>query len=140
MTKNGQIPIYEYREGKMETQKAEEDDELEISGMDVVNETLADDTIKETQQKKEEMASPKHVRLCNGEVFFIKDVSFCLWFLARLHIVHLAYSMVNYGCQVGGVLHEGNLLCVINSILSHLYTDILQTLHIVTVHTFKMCM
>jgi hypothetical protein len=29
---------------------------------------------------------------------------------------------------------------VINSILSHLYTDILQTLHIVTVHTFKMCM
>ena len=50
-------------------------------------------------------------------------------FLAGLHKVHPAYRMVNVGLAGGraGVFNRVPTLC--NHLLSHLYADILQTLH-----------
>lgn len=80
MTRNSLITLYEESDNGMKPVTAKKEEEEEIGGnledlsnfgADQEKEANADSTQKtEIEEKKE-----KNIRLCNGEVFFIKDVS-----------------------------------------------------------------
>lgn len=80
MTRNSLITLYEESDNGMKPVTAKKEEEEEIGGnledlsnfgADQEKEANADSTQKTKIEEKKE----KNIRLCNGEVFFIKDVS-----------------------------------------------------------------
>ncbi|XP_062619654.1 DNA helicase B-like isoform X2 [Saccostrea cucullata] len=78
MTKNGQVAIYEENGAGMKLKLAKKEEEenfpedLEISGVERGNETLPNGTLRSTQGEGKKKEAVRN-RLCNGEIFFIKD-------------------------------------------------------------------
>ncbi|XP_061176764.1 DNA helicase B-like [Saccostrea echinata] len=78
MTKNGQVSMYEedgavMKPKLLEPEKEENfSEDLEISGVGQGNETQDNGAFRLTQEENEKK-EPVRIRLCNGEIFFIKD-------------------------------------------------------------------
>lgn len=102
MTRNSLITLYEESDNGMKPVTAKKEEEEEIGGnledlsnfgADQEKEANADSTQKtEIEEKKE-----KNIRLCNGEVFFIKDVSLSYTDLkVKAYIPGFFYRITNY--------------------------------------------